>query len=691
MARKALLIGTKTYQTGFKPLNSAPYDVEALADLLRHPEIGGFDPENVQVLVDRASGELSTQIETWYLQQSQDDFALLFIAGHGVKDGDRRLHFAATNTTKEGDRLITTTAVAASSLSNWLRGSKAQRQVVILNCCFSGAFGDLVPMDEGTIDLEEALGVEGRVVMTSTSSMAYAFERQNSELSVYGHYLVEGLRTGAAAAQGSDEITIDDLHQYVSRKVQEETPAMVPKLFAKGEGYRLRIAKVALGDPTVQYRKAFEELVQQSGENIKTFGRAKLKILKENLGLSDAVIIEIETEVLAPIRQRTAKLLQYREIFTDGVKAAYPFDEIELQSLADIRKMLGLLDEDVAVIEAEVLATIEPVIANTTIEVEFDRLQDLLQAQKWKEANDETLRLLLTLANRQAEGWLTAWNMRSFSQDDLNTIDGLWANASQGRFGLGIQSRRFTAEVEPLNLAKPEAWQQFDTVVGWRKDNGNYYEFRLDATEGHLPHWRKLIMGWGVSDRGIALLKRGLDCPAFEEVFDDRSPASPAPESTTDIDAIALESEIGINYRKLRYLLKTEQWEEADLETYQLMIIAVFKEEGQWLDREDLENFPCLDLFTIDQLWIAASNGHFGFSVQKKIWEECGSPMSLAKDWDHFCVRVGWQNSGATAYVDYSNFRKDPVLSPKGELPILRASLWKGPELVMSLFSRKDL
>jgi hypothetical protein len=672
MARKALLIGTKTYRDGFKPLKSAPHDIEALAGLLRNSDVGGFEPENVQVLIDRESADLATQIETWYLQHGKDDFALLFIAGHGVKDADRKLHFAATNTQKVGEGLITTTAVAASNLSSWMQKSKAKRQVVILNCCFSGAFGDLVPMDGGAVDVGEVLGAEGRVVMTSTTSMDYAFERQTGELSVYGHYFVEGLRTGAAAIHGNDEITVGELHEYVSRKVQEEAPAMVPKLFTKGDGHQLRIAKVALGDPAIQYRKAFEELVQQFGEGIKAFGRAKLKLLKAKLGLSDAVVIEIEAEVLEPIRQRTAKLLQYREIFTEGAEEAYPFDEMQLQILSDIKKLLGLLDEDVAVIEAEILATIEPMVADTTIVVEFDRLQDLLQAQKWKEANDETLRLLLTLANRQAEGWLTAWNMRSFSQDDLNTIDGLWANASQGRFGLGIQARRFDAEVEPLNLAKPEAWQQFDSIVDWRKDNGNYYEFNLKATEGHLPHWRKLIMGWGVSDRGIAFLKRGLDCPKFEEDGDVRSTDSPIQETANAIDAVPLESAEGIDYRKLRDLLKAGRWEDADRETLEVMLQAANLKSNGWMDAKGLKRFPCKDLRTINELWVSASNGHFGFSVQRKIWQECGSPMSTsAEDWDRFCARLGWKDSAATAYVHHSDLKKNPLVSPEGELPVV--------------------
>lgn len=518
MARKALLIGTKTYQDGFKPLNSAPHDVEALAEILQHPEIGGFEAEHIQTFVNLAAGELSTQIERWYLSHSHDDFALLFIAGHGVKDSDRRLHFAATNTQKVGERLITTTAVAASSLSSWMRSSKAKRQIVILNCCFSGAFGDLVPMDEGTIDVGEVLGAEGRVVMTSTSSMDYAFERQNGKLSVYGHYLIEGLRTGAAATQGSDEITVDELHQYVSQKVQEEAAAMVPKLFAKGEGHRLRLAKVAIGDPKVKYRKKVEEILREDGDEIdEVFSRPILIELCEKLGLEYWVVEAIENDVLEPIRQRNAKRQKYQAFFQRAVQHRYPFGEREQKRIVEYQRMLGLGAETLEELEAEIL---------------FDR-----------------------------------------------------------------------------------------------------------------------------------------------------------------IDAIPLESEKGVDYRKLRDLLKAGKWKAADRETYRLMITIVGKEEGQWFDRADLENFPCEDLLTIDRLWVEASNSHFGFSVQKKIWEECGSPMTNSEKFRNFGNRVGWCKE--SDWLNDFDLKKNPQYSPKGELPsggCWWVLWWKdGVGCVASVLSRKDL
>jgi uncharacterized caspase-like protein len=130
-----------------------------------------------------------------------------------------------------------------------------------------------------------------------------------------------------------------------------------------------------------------------------------------------------------------------------------------------------------------------------------------------------------------------------------------------------------------------------------------------------------------------------------------------------------LASEKGIDYTKLRDLLQANQWKEADQETDRRMLEAVGRKDGDWIPPEELKNFPCVDLQTIDHLWVKYSNGRFGFSVQKKIWQECGSPTSRGKDWDRFCVKVGWKNSNATAYVYYFQLKFDPKKSADGELP----------------------
>jgi hypothetical protein len=138
------------------------------------------------------------------------------------------------------------------------------------------------------------------------------------------------------------------------------------------------------------------------------------------------------------------------------------------------------------------------------------------------------------------------------------------------------------------------------------------------------------------------------------------------------LDEISLDSDKGVDYTKLRYLLRAEKWKEADQETLQVMLKAANRVREGWLDPHSLWNFPCKDLKTIDRLWVTGSNGYFGFSVQRKIWEECGSPSDSGKDWDCFCVKVGWKLKDWFMYtsLDYDSLKFGLSLFRKGTLPV---------------------
>ncbi len=86
------------------------------------------------------------------------------------------------------------------------------------------------------------------------------------------------------------------------------------------------------------------------------------------------------------------------------------------------------------------------------------------------------------------------------------------------------------------------------------------------------------------------------------------TPQPEPPLQTEDsIDAVALESAQGIDYRQLRDLLKAEKWQEADKETRKVMLKAVNRESEGFVDVDSLKKFPCQDLRTIDRLWETAS------------------------------------------------------------------------------------
>jgi hypothetical protein len=131
-----------------------------------------------------------------------------------------------------------------------------------------------------------------------------------------------------------------------------------------------------------------------------------------------------------------------------------------------------------------------------------------------------------------------------------------------------------------------------------------------------------------------------------------------------------LKSERGIDYTKLRDLLKAQNWKEADKETYGVMIKAVRKKDGEYFTTSELFNFPCTDLRTIDQLWVKYSDGHFGFSVQKEIYLSVGGKADgqyYQEAWEKFGDLVGWRMN--SSWINYSVVIFD-ISAPRGHLPI---------------------
>ena len=149
---------------------------------------------------------------------------------------------------------------------------------------------------------------------------------------------------------------------------------------------------------------------------------------------------------------------------------------------------------------------------------------------------------------------------------------------------------------------------------------------------------------------------------------------TPLPQPSQDDD---LSSEKGVDYRKLRDFLKSGQWKEADQETDRRMLEAVGHRESYWIRKEELLNFPCSDLCTIDAMWVKYSNGKWGFSIQKHIYVECGATLDGKypgdQVWENFCRRLGWKEKNG--HVRYSDLKFDLNMSPYGQLPTLWGSV----------------
>ncbi|MEM1170252.1 MAG: GUN4 domain-containing protein [Cyanobacteria bacterium P01_H01_bin.35] len=161
------------------------------------------------------------------------------------------------------------------------------------------------------------------------------------------------------------------------------------------------------------------------------------------------------------------------------------------------------------------------------------------------------------------------------------------------------------------------------------------------------------------------------------DIFDSSQPKKQVRNfsSSASIPEVELSSERGIDYGNLRDFLAAKKWREADIETARLMLEITHQESQGRLNIRSIDNFPCIDLQTINQLWVKYSNGKFGFSVQKEIWESFSNQTFYLSEIYLTCEklgdRLGWHS--IIGWTNYDNLIFDVERAPDGHLPAMFA------------------
>ncbi len=133
--------------------------------------------------------------------------------------------------------------------------------------------------------------------------------------------------------------------------------------------------------------------------------------------------------------------------------------------------------------------------------VDYSKLRDLLAQGKWKEADQETLSVMLRASNRERKGYLDTMSIEEFPCKDLRTIDRLWVKYSNGCFGFSVQMCLWESGGGKPGKYDRRIYRKFGEHVGWLKWENkwlglkkeeqwlSYSEitFDLNAPQGHLP------------------------------------------------------------------------------------------------------------------------------------------------------------------------------------------------------------
>ncbi len=164
----------------------------------------------------------------------------------------------------------------------------------------------------------------------------------------------------------------------------------------------------------------------------------------------------------------------------------------------------------------------------------------------------------------------------------------------------------------------------------------------------------------------LNILAKGLDTTALDELNkiakNGNIPILPFEDEEDKLEP-------DFKYTELHNLLQERRWREADEKTVRIMLEITDRKQSGWLRSQDIEQIPCSDLHTIDQLWTRYSGRRFGFSVQREIWLAVGGQPGQFQGtiFYNFGDRVGWRVNNEWLET-YNNFNFN-MNAPQGHLP----------------------
>lgn len=197
---------------------------------------GGFRKEHVLLITDKTEKTPTLRNIKWALgtflarSAKKDDTVLIFFAGHGAPEIDQRgverdgLAKYLIPSDADPDDLYST-ALPMDEMQTIFGRVEAERMVVFLDACYSGAAGGRTFSSKKTraanLDdqfLERLTRSKGRAIITASRPSEVSMELPELGHGIFTYYLVQGLK-GAADLNKDGIITVQELYEYVEQQV----------------------------------------------------------------------------------------------------------------------------------------------------------------------------------------------------------------------------------------------------------------------------------------------------------------------------------------------------------------------------------------------------------------------------------------------------------------------------------------
>jgi hypothetical protein len=348
----ALLIGVSEYALGVQPLPGVEKDLEAMKRALSNRQIGNFT--EVETLLNPDTQVMAEKIENFLANCPSDSLALLYFSGYGVLDSEGTLCLSTASSRSRGQRkIIRSTYVSTDFLGAVMRESPSVQQVLILDVCLSEDDPlNNITRTKNLNTFREQLSGSDRSILMSSSAIHNPSVQKGTGASVYTAFLVEGLETGMADANGNGIITLAEWHTYAKYKAQLTSPALRPALYGQTDQRQLPLAQAPLNDVKLRYRREVERSYRNG--QISLVRELILNDLQKTLGITPSESAKIKVEVLKPYQDYQNKLRKYALHFLNQVHQEMPVKTLTNSQIVYLQDSLGLTDDDTDPIKVEI-------------------------------------------------------------------------------------------------------------------------------------------------------------------------------------------------------------------------------------------------------------------------------------------------------------------------------------------------
>jgi Pentapeptide repeats (8 copies) len=184
--------------------------------------------------------------------------------------------------------------------------------VLLLDCCNSGAFpkGNVARTDEENIHTDQFLKARGRVILTASDAMQYAFEGEDLVekgvvTSIFSHALIQGLKSGEADIDNDGRISHNDLYKYLFKTVRSRQPLQTPCMWADRQGEILlaqRKTTMIRESPKSRNTEFLIKLLQDGKiEEFNTIRREEdMPLNLRNVSLAERILVGVDLHEVDP-------------------------------------------------------------------------------------------------------------------------------------------------------------------------------------------------------------------------------------------------------------------------------------------------------------------------------------------------------------------------------------------------------